>query len=321
MRGTAVRRAVAASVGLHALLVVVLVVAQRFRPPPAPEPARPRIDTRAPLRLDFTPIETSVSVALPLVTPPAVESPPVAEAAPPAPAPAPSDATGPPLARVPVIPRTLPPELLALMRKPAAASDVVEVPVTAVPLDPPTRPAPAGAVRPAAGVAAPPAAAASREPAGVPVHGALGAGQTVVYVLDASGSMGEWGKFDAARRALVATLKAQPATVRFQVVVYAGFALVPLPAPATGCVPATADNVTRMADSLRALAAPVGRSDHAAGLRAALELRPDVVLFLTDADDPPPAAVRGLVRNAGRPTAVCVARVGAGGVAAPRDWK
>lgn len=61
---------------------------------------------------------------------------------------------------------------------------------------------------------------------GTAVHGPLAADQAIVYLLDASGSMGEWGKFDAARRALVATLRLQPPNVRYQVVVYAGTATV-----------------------------------------------------------------------------------------------
>ncbi|MBX9585250.1 MAG: VWA domain-containing protein, partial [Gemmataceae bacterium] len=156
---------------------------------------------------------------------------------------------------------------------------------------------------------------------GTPVHGALAAGQTIVYVLDASGSMGEFGKFDLARKALAATLRRQPEAVRFQVVVYSGRAVVLLPAGSGRCVPATAQNAARMADALLAAGPPAGRSDHAEGLRKALELHPDVVVFLTDADGPPPTAFRGLLRTADPRPAVWVARVTPGEVARPAEWK
>ena len=55
-----------------------------------------------------------------------------------------------------------------------------------------------------------------------PIHGPLNAGQSIVYILDASGSMGEWGKFDKARKKLIATLQSQRETVSFQVVIYTG---------------------------------------------------------------------------------------------------
>jgi hypothetical protein len=109
--------------------------------------------------------------------------------------------------------------------------------------------------------------------------------------------------------------------VRFQVVVYAGFAFQPLPAPASGCVPATPDNVERMAAALLALGAPAGRSDHLKGLHAALDLRPDVVLFLTDADGLPAGNLRGVLRQAAKPVALCVATVTATGVKPPMEVK
>jgi hypothetical protein len=84
-------------------------------------------------------------------------------------------------------------------------------------------------------------------------------------------------------------------------------------------VPATPDNVERMAAALLALSAPAGRSDHLKGLQAALDLRPDVVLFLTDADGLPAATLRGMLRQTGKPVTLCVARVGANGVGKPAD--
>ena len=67
---------------------------------------------------------------------------------------------------------------------------------------------------------------------------------------------------------------------------------------------------------LRAVSA-AGRSNHAAGLAKALELRPDYVLILTDADDLSAATFRGLLSRTGKPVTVCVAKVTADGVADP----
>lgn len=313
--GTSFRRAVAASVGIHVLLAVGLVALIRWQATRQPDaPPRPGIDTRVDVRVTFAPApeEEIAPVAAP---PPSVPRP----VPPPEPPPEPPvadapDPTAPPVVAATPIPATLPPELLALLKRPPApTADVVEVPITP------------GPIRPAGGSGSPapppvkPAAAWAA--GGSPVHGALAPGQTVVYVLDASGSMGEWGKFDVARRALVATLRCQPEAVRFQVVVYAGTAFVPLPAPASGCVPATADNVTRMIDALRALGNPTGRSNHAAGVQKALGLRPDIVLIFTDAADLPVPALRGVVRQAAKPATVCVAKVAADGVGEPAEVK
>lgn len=331
-RGSGLRRAVGLSAGLHLVLAAGLVLFGRWQAG-RPDEARPvaGIDTTVGVTVRL--VEPEATAPAPVTTPPVTTPPPepaaeepVASAqgadAPRSEEPEPSGGLRPPLAaekepevsRPPLattVPRPLPPELLALMRKPAAPA-VVEVPVER----PPVR----GSVQQAAATA-PATPAASPLDGGTPMHGALGAGQAVVYVLDASGSMGEFGKFDIARKALVATLKRQPEAVRFQVVVYAGAAGPALPAGSGGCVPATAQNVARMADVLLALPPSAGRSNHAEGLRAALLLRPEVVVFLTDADGPPPAAFRELVRRADPRPAVCVARVTAGGVGRPFDWK
>jgi hypothetical protein len=120
--------------------------------------------------------------------------------------------------------------------------------------------------------------------------------------------MGRAGKFARARQALLATLRTQPPTVRFQVVVYSGAAKSLLPAADGGCVPVTPEAI---AAAERALAGvePAGRSSHLDGLGAALPCRPDLVLFLTDADDLPVTPFRRLIAAAPKPTAVCVARV------------
>jgi hypothetical protein len=187
---------------------------------------------------------------------------------------------------------------------------VVEVAVNPTPLRPAS----------ATSAASPPFAHAAGSTQTPPIHGALPDGKAVVYVLDASGSMGEWGKLDKARRALVATLRQQPPAARFQIVVYNGTARPLLPNAAGGCVPATAENRALAEEKLAALE-PVGRSDHAEGLRMALNFRPDFVLLLTDADDLSAKKLRGVLAQAAKPAAVSVATVGADGVGVPRELR
>jgi hypothetical protein len=225
------------------------------------------------------------------------------------------------------VPQSLPPEVLSLLKKPRAnVQTVVEVPLTQVALRPdmlaPT-PAP---VRPAVGTTAPAQSPAKRPDgldlaSGPTLHGSLAPGQTIVYVLDKSGSMGAGGKFDVARRSLIATLKAQPPTVRLQVVVYDSSASPPLPAPGSGLAAATAEHVGHLSEVIRGLEPPRGRSDHIAGLREALALKPDFVLILTDGDDLPVATFRTMIRRAEKPVALCIARVTADGVGAPVVFK
>jgi len=135
-----------------------------------------------------------------------------------------------------------------------------------------------------------------------PAHGVLATGQRVVYLLDASGSMGEWGKFAAAREVVAATAALQPPGVTVKVVVYA----------ATAEVVAPAELAAR---------APVGHGDHLAGLRLALDQGPDFVVWFTDADDLPTAAVTTQLRRAGKPVTLVVARVGPHGVAPPTELR
>jgi Mg-chelatase subunit ChlD len=141
----------------------------------------------------------------------------------------------------------------------------------------------------------------------------------VVYVLDCSGSMGAGGKFDAARAALISTLKQQPTSVRFQVIVYAGTAA-PLLASSGNALPATDANVRAATEKLAALDAR-GKSNHLEAVRAALAFRPDVILLLTDADDLNVAALRSIVASAPKSVLGCVGQVTAGGVQRPRELK
>jgi hypothetical protein len=103
-------------------------------------------------------------------------------------------------------------------------------------------------------------------------------------VLDRSGSMGLDGRFAAARREALASLQRLPASARFQIIVYND-------RPEALCIPgqigmvrATEDNKQRAARFLQGQYAE-GITRHLPALVQALAMRPDVVFFLTDADD------------------------------------
>jgi hypothetical protein len=306
MRRRSFRRAVALSVLLHVALAALLVVCLKQTPQPSPAlDTRTEGEARLSMRfLDEPTVEMAVAPApKPEAVPPPME--PKREVDAPA-------TSGPPLAQTTPIPRTLPPELLAILKRPSpVGGEVVDVnitPTAMVDVNSPVAHA-HGSPMPAPG-----------SPQTQPIHGPLPDAKSIVYVLDASGSMGEWGKLAKARKALVATLRAQSPVARFQVVVYNGTARALLPTANGGCVRASAENV-RLAEEKLAAVEPVGRSDHAAGLRMAMNFRPDFVLILTDADDLAAAKLRGVLTQAARPAIVCVGMVTADGVGVPREWK
>jgi len=280
---------VAISVGAHlALAAGWLAFVREHRGDAKP---RATFETRADVHLEFLRDDDPPA---PVVRPHDAESPPPPVAsAEPAPEVVPE---GPPKALAFTVPHSLPKELLAMMKRPAPPAAIQTVAATI----------PKG-----------PAWATS----GSPIHGALDARQRVVYVLDASGSMGEWGKFDSARAALIATLKLQPETVRFQVVVYSGTAFTPLMSAPGECRPANAENVARLVETLERLPAPAGRSQHIEGIRLALGYRPDVLLLFTDGEDLPLGSIRGLLKQADRKTTLCAAKVSSRGVNSPVEVK
>ncbi len=123
--------------------------------------------------------------------------------------------------------------------------------------------------------------------------------RSVVYVLDRSLSMGPSGALEAARRELRASLRRLAPTTNFQVVPYNRGAELLIAAP-SGLVPAGAGNV-ELAGRLLEDVQPSGSTDHGRALRCGLALRPEVLYFVTDADDLTPAEVRDATRfNRGR---------------------
>ncbi len=135
---------------------------------------------------------------------------------------------------------------------------------------------------------------------GGPIFPVPAAAKSVVYVIDRSGSMGERGRLALARRELEASLRRLPESTQFQVIPYNRRAEALRLSGTTSLVPATPDNVNQAARLLDGLE-PEGGTEHLPALQQAIRLRPDVIYFLTDADDLNPADVRALTQlNAGR---------------------
>lgn len=119
---------------------------------------------------------------------------------------------------------------------------------------------------------------------------------SIVYVLDRSVSMGMDHKLDFARRELIASLRRLPASARFQVIHYNDFAEA---LNVDGCrdlLPAELPTVDKVVAFLQTLDA-AGNTNHFAALRLALDLHPDAIYFLTDADDLKPQEVALLTQR------------------------
>ena len=112
------------------------------------------------------------------------------------------------------------------------------------------------------------------------LHGPLLPGQSIVYVLDCSSSMGADGMLGLAVAAIKASMATLGPDVRFQVVAYNSAAR-PLSTKLLPATPAHFQKAESWLDGLR----PEGRSDHVVGIRDGLWFQPAAVLLLTDADD------------------------------------
>jgi hypothetical protein len=108
-------------------------------------------------------------------------------------------------------------------------------------------------------------------------------GRSVVFVLDRSLSMGLHGAFERARAELLNSLHHLPANVQVQVLAYnhqePHFLLTP-----EQLLPADIPVINLFAQAIADLM-PNGSTHHVNALRRALLLKPDVIYFVTDADD------------------------------------
>jgi hypothetical protein len=120
---------------------------------------------------------------------------------------------------------------------------------------------------------------------GTSLFGIWDKGERFVYVIDRSSSMEHYGKLAAARRELESSLGRLEDSIEFHVLLY-NQQVQPLNVRGSnGLVRATAINKNGVLKQLR-LVLPDGGTQHGLALQAALKLRPTVVYFLTDAEDP-----------------------------------
>ena len=109
-------------------------------------------------------------------------------------------------------------------------------------------------------------------------------GGSYAYVIDRSGSMTVRHSLEVAKRELLVSLAQVPAAATFAVVFYSSDAVVFTDLKGhPGMMPATGGNKTRVQDLLATIP-PYGGTDHMKALHAALDLHPEVLFFLTDAD-------------------------------------
>jgi hypothetical protein len=160
---------------------------------------------------------------------------------------------------------------------------------------PPAAPAPfsptliASPSLPAAGAGVPAASAGgsgdgsgkANEPCALPVGRSA---RSVVYVVDRSMSMGFHGALARARREVLASLRRLGPDTRFQVIAYNRDAEPLRINGRYGLLVSDENTIRQVAEAVTALRA-AGGTDDGLALRRALAFHPDLIYFLTDADD------------------------------------
>jgi hypothetical protein len=122
----------------------------------------------------------------------------------------------------------------------------------------------------------------------ISLFGLPGEGYKFVYVVDRSGSMGGAGShaLEAVKAELGRSLEQLDSVHQFQIVFYNQHAKVFNPTGTPGRLAfATPQNKQRALRFINAMTAE-GGTNHEDALRVAIRLQPDVVYFLTDADEP-----------------------------------
>jgi hypothetical protein len=122
------------------------------------------------------------------------------------------------------------------------------------------------------------------------VFGVPGTGSRFVYVFDRSGSM-DGRPLRAAQAQLHRSLNDLDRVNQFQIIFYNHQPRVFNPAGAEPRLMWADDATKRMAQEFVSQISADGGTDHLRALRIALAMRPDVVFFLTDADEPKLTAV------------------------------
>lgn len=114
-------------------------------------------------------------------------------------------------------------------------------------------------------------------------------GATFVYVIDSSGSMADpdGRPMAAAKAELMGSLESLDPEQQFQIIFYSEHPqIMRLPGQAPQKLYWASDINRTLARQFIAVIRPDAGTDHMRALRAALEIQPDAIFFLTDADDP-----------------------------------
>jgi hypothetical protein len=159
-------------------------------------------------------------------------------------------------------------------------------------------------------VVKPPGTGAGSMEGGSSLFPAAGNGRSVVYVLDRSMSMGLHDGFRRARAELLASLRNLPSTASFQVIAYNDIAEPLVVHGSAGLLFAdreTLDEVAQLVGRLQAR----GKTNHVNALRHGLMLLPDVLYFVTDADELSTAEVTAVTRFNGGRTSIHVVEMSA----------
>jgi len=120
------------------------------------------------------------------------------------------------------------------------------------------------------------------------VFGVQGEGYKFVYVFDRSASMGGSGRsaLSAAKAELIRSLESLDTTHQFQIVFYNETPTIFNPAGRPGKLAFATEQTKRRARAFVAQIIADGTTRHEEALVAAIRLQPDVIFFLTDADEP-----------------------------------
>lgn len=118
------------------------------------------------------------------------------------------------------------------------------------------------------------------------VFGVRGRGSRFVYVFDRSSSM-EGGPLAAAKRELIASLQSLQSVHQFQIIFYNEQPqLMPSFRGHSPQMVYGNESGKRLAANFVGGVLPYGATDHLLALQTALQMRPDIVFFLTDANEP-----------------------------------
>ena len=120
------------------------------------------------------------------------------------------------------------------------------------------------------------------------LFGVVGEGYKFVYVFDRSGSMGGSGRnsLRAVKAELLQSLKNLDTVHQFQLIFYNERPVLFNPTGTPGRLAFATDQNRRRAIRFIESIAAEGGTDHEEALKLAIRLQPDVIFFLTDADDP-----------------------------------